>query len=389
VSDTRTPIHTTGAARVFEACLAAIGNGRAVDAELLLRDIDLSATGPAARALHAKLWELASPTAKNLPGKPAGAEAAPPPLPPRISVVTSVFNRFWQLRDTLPRNLETIRGQSDIELVVVDFGGSDSLEIRDFIEREFAYDLLSGQLKYWVATLPWTRFHMATAKNVAHRLSHGAFVFSLDADNFFLPEDLAAVQEHLVRHPGAVLHQTTGPAPMRHSLWSKYEVLSGSRQYHDEPPTWNGSSGRIGITREAFERVNGYNENFIGMGMDDIDFLIRSMKAGTDYQHIRIDRPATAIFIDNGTADDAHEHEDNRTNWALMDEGIKAGRLAPLYVTDSPPERFRRHVATCVGRSAIARVTLFASLFRIQDYLDRFLDDLQQITARRRPRAWL
>jgi hypothetical protein len=308
---------------------------------------------------------------------------------PSISLVSSVFNRDWQLRQTLPDNLATIRGENDVDLVLVDFGGADSAAIRAFLEEEFALDLISGKLKYHVARVPWTRFHMATAKNVAHRLSTGRFVFSLDADNRFLPADLADIREHLRTHPHQVLHQTTGSAPMRHEMWQKYELFSDAGAYHRQDLTWDGSCGRIGVPREAFERVNGYNENFVGMGMDDIDFLIRCIRAGSGYRHVRLTRPAGEVYIDNGSASASHQHENNQENWQRMDAALGAGQLIPIYTTDSPPERFVRHVPTMVRRSGEARVTLFSSLFRVEPYIDRFLHDLSQITQTQGVCVWL
>jgi len=393
----RAPLFST----TFDRCVTALREGRTYDAARILKSIEPGALAPAAAALYSSLRARIPPlpdqgVALRQVGAPL-VNAAPisvdldrmPRERPRISLVTSVFNRFWQLHQTLPRNLQTIRGQNEIDLVVVDFGGTDSPEIREFIEREFALDLLTGQLKYFVARLPWTRFHMATAKNVAHRLSLGAFIFSLDSDNYFLPEDLVLVREHMHGEPSAVLHQTTGPAPMCHAMWAKYGLFTDAGQYHEEDPSWDGSCGRIGVWRGAFERVNGYNENFVGMGMDDVDFLIRSMKAGAAYRHVRMVRPADQIFIDNGSAAATHEHDNNRSNWQAMDEALSAGRLVPLYHTDSPPERFRLHVAAMVERSAASRVTLFSSLFRIESWLERFLSDIGAITATPGVCVWL
>jgi hypothetical protein len=307
----------------------------------------------------------------------------------RVSLVTSVFNRLWQLQQTLPANLQAIRAEPDIEIVLVDFGGQDSQEIQNFVQREFAIDLLSGKLKYFVANVPWTKFHMATAKNVVHRLSTGDFIFSLDADNYFRQEDLEAVRLHLRLTPAAILHQTTGSAPMRYSMWSKYELFQSRDSLHDVNPSWDGSCGRIGVTREAFERINGYNENFVGMGMDDIDFLIRAIRTGCEYKHVGLVRANSDVFIDNGSADVSHQHENNQQNWKLMDECIASASFVPVYETDSPLSRFSRFVPEMVCRTANARVTLFASLFSIEPYVNRFLHDLQGIARTPGVCIWL
>lgn len=299
---------------------------------------------------------------------------------PAISLVTSVFNRFWQLKETLPTNLKTVRDHADIELVLVDFGGSDSTEIQAYIEEEFSHDVLSGRLSYYILGRPWTRFHMAAAKNATHRLSKGDFIFSLDADNFFLPEDLVQLRAHIGQSPDQIFHQTTGAAPLLHAMWRKYELCAADL-IHEGELTWDGSCGRVGVSRKNFERANGYNENFKGMGMDDLDFLIRSMKLGSSYQHYSLTRSTDTIFIDNGTADKNHVHTDNSANWSQMDEAVSAGRFVPHYCAETPVELFRAYTLRMVSASNKNAVTLFCSAFRIERYLARFLNDLGAIAA--------
>lgn len=308
---------------------------------------------------------------------------------PNISIVTTVFNRFWQLRQTLGRNLEVIRDQADVEMVLVDFGGPDSAEIQNFIEANFVGDLLCLKLKYYIAKEPSPLFRVATAKNVAHRLSLGRFIFSLDVDNFLYLEDLEIIRNHLHFSPGDILHQTTGPAPMRHKQWIGYQLHEDQSAYHNDNVNWDGSIGRIGLLREAFERVNGYDENFQGMGMEDIDLIMRVIKTGSVYHHISINRSAQEVYIDNGTASDEHEHSNNRDNWRIMDDAIAAGRFFPYYKSTSPLDKFKAYVPAMVKQSANARVTLFSSLFKIEAYIDRFLNDLYSIKRTPGVCVWL
>jgi len=295
-----------------------------------------------------------------------------------ISFVTSVFNRFWQLKDTLPKNLEVVRNVSGADLVIVDFGGQDSGDIQNFIESEFSFDCLSGKLKYFRLTQPWTKFHMASAKNSAARLSRGDFIFSLDADNYITQLDIQVISEHFQAKPDSILHQTTGPAPMLHDTWKPYELFEKS-SYHGNKLTWDGTSGRIGTSRKTFDAINGYNENFVGLGMDDIDFLIRGIKSGFKYSHVTISRPATSIFIDNGSAEDEHTHDENNGNWAIMDETLKANALYAIYQPVTPIELFIPYEPSCIGHSAQQTVTLFSSVFRCDDYIERLSQDITNI----------
>ncbi len=297
----------------------------------------------------------------------------------KLSLVTSVFNRLWQLKDTLPKNLEAIRDFPDVEIVLVDFGGADSDDIAAMIEREFSYDLLSGRLKYYRAIDPWKKFHMATAKNIAHRLASHEYLLSIDADNYVTPDDLNLVLRHFSLHPDGIFHQTIGCAPLSHRQWDRYQLFPSPQDYHDSEVIWDGSCGRIGISKKRFETVNGYNENFVGMGMDDIDFLIRSIRTGASYHHSQLNRQSDKVFIDNGSAAKEHQHENNGSNWERMDTALANGVLLPFYVTDSPLERFARYWPRAVLASVSAKVTLFSSVFRATPHIRRFTNDLHDV----------
>ncbi|MFD3317014.1 glycosyltransferase [Alteromonas macleodii] len=295
------------------------------------------------------------------------------------SFVTSVFNRFWQLKQTLPTNLETLRNFENAELVVVDFGGEDSSDIQNFIDKNFSFDLLTGKLKYFRIKKAWAKFHMASAKNAAARLSIGEYIISLDADNFVNKSDV----EHIINAldgESSIVHQTTGPAPMLHKDWEKYQLFQ-QNTYHNENLTWDGSCGRIASSRSIFEKINGYNENFIGMGMDDIDFLIRSVKSGGQYKHISLSRNVDTIFIDNGSAATEHEHSDNRSNWELMEKALARSEIKASYETQVPTSKFSRYIPEAIRRTGSVDVTLFSSIFRADEYVTRFENDISDILS--------
>ncbi|MGQ8366931.1 glycosyltransferase family 2 protein [Glaciecola sp. 1036] len=301
----------------------------------------------------------------------------------KYSFVTSVFNRFWQLKQTLPTNLATLRNCELSELVVVDFGGSDSAQIAKFIDEHFSFDILSGKLKYFRIKKPWTKFHMAPAKNAAARLSTGEYIISLDADNYINEEDLQNFYANL-NNKYSLVHQTTGASPMKHKDWESYNLFEDN-VYHNIPLSWDGSCGRIGKSRALFEEVNGYNENFAGMGMDDIDFLIRSIKASAQYEHISLKRDQDEIFIDNGSADTSHEHDDNQINWKLMDETLSKNQFRVEYQSIVPISLFEEFIPECINSTVKTEVTLFSSIFRAGDYIQRFTDDVRDIMTCKQP----
>ena len=96
-------------------------------------------------------------------------------------------------------------------------------------------------------------FHMAKAKNLAHRLATGEIVCNLDADNYATAE----FTQHLL------------------TLFSATEdiVTHGSGG--------NGFYGRVAVTRNWFYKLGGYDECLNeGWGYDDSDFVARAKKAG-------------------------------------------------------------------------------------------------------------
>jgi hypothetical protein len=103
---------------------------------------------------------------------------------------------------------------------------------------------------------PW---HVAFAKNSAHRLASGNVLVNLDCDNF-IANALDVIRFHFARDIHA-LH-----------LWSG--------TYGD------GTCGRIAINREVFYRLGGYDESFHPMGHQDLDLLKRARAQGMRVLHV-------------------------------------------------------------------------------------------------------
>ena len=104
-----------------------------------------------------------------------------------------------------------------------------------------------------VFRLPRTpRHRMAHAKNVAHRMATGDFLVNLDADNILTPEYLEWLQ--------GVVNAGVPCIIFTHA--------------------WGGGGGRIGLPREAFLSLGGYDERFDDWGYDDNDLLERGRRVG-------------------------------------------------------------------------------------------------------------
>ena len=96
---------------------------------------------------------------------------------------------------------------------------------------------------------------MSHAKNVCHKLARGKFLCNLDADNF--------LTDGFVRK---VLSM------------KENEITYGAMA---------GSYGRICITREAFLRLGGYDEEFLGWGVEDTDLVFRAQE-GLGFKSIEV-----------------------------------------------------------------------------------------------------
>src|SRR5580658_4562684 len=91
-------------------------------------------------------------------------------LVPAISLCVTVMDRLHHLRRTLPENIAASRNSCLVEFVVLDYSSHDGLE--DWIKTEMLDQLKAGVVVF-AQLRNSSEFHMAHAKNVAHRLARG------------------------------------------------------------------------------------------------------------------------------------------------------------------------------------------------------------------------
>lgn len=305
---------------------------------------------------------------------------------PEISLATSVFNRFWQLRQTLPANLEAAFSAGATEIVLVDFGGDDSDEITRFIEDGLQFYVNTGILRYFRSVTPWTSFSMSRAKNTACRQSRGDLIVSIDADNFVTYDDIHSWRGMLAQR-GAdasfVLHQTTNEnSPILSTLWHEQlpARLKEEQALHSDEIQWDGSCGRIGATRSLFFQIGGYNEHMRHMGMDDIDFILRSLRLGANYIYQSLsDRRQQEVYIDQGSSDKEHKHDNNDNNWRIMVDGMLTRSLSDTGIDVSPEDLVQ--VESVISQlTAGFQTCLFSIVFRSDHWLDRLERQCHEIT---------
>lgn len=162
----------------------------------------------------------------------------------RLSFCVVSCNRLWQLEHTLRHNLEVI-DPSTTEIVLVDYGSSD--EISSYIWNNFSDAVYAGALRFFEVINPGT-YHCPRAKNLAHRIACGSYLFNLDADNFVTQDDYLSI---------------LSAAEKGLSVWQ----FSGDLN--------DGSYGRIGLSRDLFFSIGGYDETLLPITVQDTDLLNR------------------------------------------------------------------------------------------------------------------
>jgi glycosyltransferase involved in cell wall biosynthesis len=165
-----------------------------------------------------------------------------------ISFCISCKNRSWQIQQTLTHNLTNI--SKNHEIVLVDFGSTDGLS--QWIWTNFSNAIQDEKLIFFrvLQAPPWSS---PKAKNLAHRLARGDYLFNLDADNFVTKSDILALEKAA-------------------SLNLSSQQFAGSFD--------DGTYGRIGIPRKLFFQLGGYDEALLPMGGQDTDLLNRILLSG-------------------------------------------------------------------------------------------------------------
>jgi hypothetical protein len=197
---------------------------------------------------------------------------------PRIAFCITCKNRTQHLELTLPENLVDNARYPNAVFVVLDYNSQDNLlpflsGFKDVIE--------ANRLVVYSYREPGP-FKMAHAKNMAHRLGmlEGADILvNLDADNFTGPD-----------FAGYIAEQFNASPPDTMFLWSKM-----IREGPDRLP--RGISGRIAVSRNAFLKSGGYDEQFNTWGPDDKDFHLRLRRLG--YDGVEIDRKYLSAILHN------------------------------------------------------------------------------------------
>lgn len=214
--------------------------------------------------------------------------------PPDLAIIVTSYQMPWHVRRVL-ESIAVQRTSRQIEVIVADDGSTDETPrvVREFAEQ--------AAFRVQFITHPHTEFHAARCRNEGVRHSTAPHLLFTDGD-CVLPHD--HVEQHLrAARPGVVTCsycvRLDHPVSQHVTLqairggkfvqWAPREELSKLRQMHYKSigyslirhPTKPAlRSTNFAMGRAEYERINGFDENFIGWGCEDDDFGRRLRAAG-------------------------------------------------------------------------------------------------------------
>lgn len=261
-----------------------------------------------------------------------------------LSVIVTTYNR----PEALERVLAALQLQKyqDFEIVVADDGsGSETRSVINAWMKKSKFPIHHA----------WQEdkgFRASQSRNNAVKLSRGDNLIFLDGD--CLPRSDFLYQYSLLLEPGYVVagnrcllspwlteQIVSGEVnPLEWSVWDfiKYRLLKGINRldaFLTLPPNckfryrkgirWQRlRSCNMGLSRQDYDKVNGFDSSFVGWGFEDSDFAVRLINAGIK---IKSGVFATAVF---------HlyhkETKEKRMgpNWERLQYVLKSGEIYPV-----------------------------------------------------------
>lgn len=211
------------------------------------------------------------------------------------------MNRREQLEKTLAHNLEVV-GAFDgaVELCLVNFIKDEEGKKIDQWVQQFAG---ATGFSYFVSSdLP--RWNASIAKNTAHVASRGTYLVNLDGDNFMSLEEIRtflAYPDKTLRkliysgfRGGYIREERKGLHKLVSRLKSRYLYRTSDpegRAGHD------GTYGRLGMSRQCFMAINGYDES-LPPGGEDKDLFVRVQGVYPTHRLLHIPSVLPAILND-------------------------------------------------------------------------------------------
>ena len=214
-----------------------------------------------------------------------------------ISVIVSFYERLEQMRCCL--DALALCSQDFDEAVIADDGSSDET-VRRLKEMLKAYDFPVTHV-----THPKEGFRLSATRNNGIRHARGDYLIFLDCDFLVLPDAIryhrqlaragrfvAGSCKYLTEEQSRIILDAKISPELLERFYgelSERDILSQHRRYIKRSflirlglasPRKQSLGGHLSLYRKDMERINGYNEDFVGWGGEDEDLGVRLAAAG-------------------------------------------------------------------------------------------------------------
>lgn len=260
------------------------------------------------------------------------------PQPTFASVIISTYNSPPYLKLVL----DSLMHQSDqnFEIVIADDGSEASTKT---LIEQFADRSTVPLLHAWHED---QGFRAAAARNHAVSLSQGDYLIFLDGDCLALPNFIENHRRHaqsgcMVRGSRVMLKETFSNtilegAKLPKSLmsWCLIRMRGGVKRIGALLPLpfpkfrqatkWYGvKTCNLGIWRQDFAAVNGFDERYVGWGHEDADLAVRLLRYGVKRKEGRSDVPVIHLWHKENDRSTLSDNE-NRLQDVLHDTYVRS-----------------------------------------------------------------
>jgi GT2 family glycosyltransferase len=194
---------------------------------------------------------------------------------PKYSLISPTFGR----PDEVTEFLESLLAQNHTSFEVILGDGTPGDTLRPALKK------FENNAKYPLTIIYKEFLPVSDARNEAANLARGQYFIFLDSDCLIPPNYLAAIDKALAEKP---LHLFGGPDAAREDFSNLQKAISyamtatlttgGIRGKKKHVGTYHPRGFNMGISKQAFVAVNGYNTAFV-CG-EDVELSIRIIKAG-------------------------------------------------------------------------------------------------------------
>jgi len=217
---------------------------------------------------------------------------------PEVSLIVSTFQRPYHLERSLLSIAVQQGVDGKIEVVVTDDGSADATW------RVVSRFAASVEFPVSFTTHRHEGFRLARCRNEGVLASTARYLIFLDGD-LLIPPDFVAL--HLAhRRPGAAVVgdscwldekasqriaeaeirsasylRWVSPAEQKRLRWKAFRAGIYCRLRLANRPRLKG--GNVALWRDDFERINGYDQDYVGWGLEDSDFQWRLSLAGVRF----------------------------------------------------------------------------------------------------------